>query len=211
MGNLSSCPAGFESGVFLSCHAQCPAEFKYAQEAGTPPTERCVHVARNNRFVTLQSVPAPRQGEPLPAAYATETDRVATEIAKVKGLIKADEAEEKALGMLRDQKFGNEREYSRIQSEYANFNQYTENAKAVKNVSDSLKPMRPPTAPSSELETERRKIIDAQEPYFLFIQVALALIVTALVGYMILPAQYAHGIAFLLLSMAISFGFFLRR
>lgn len=211
MGNLSSCPAGFESGVFLSCHAQCPAEFKYAQESGNPPTERCVHVARNNRFVTLQSVPAPREGQPISPAYATETDRVATEIAKVKGLIKADEAEEKALGTLRDQKFGNAIEYSRIQGEYANFNEYRKDTAHIKRVSDSLKPMRPPTAPSSEIETERRKIIDAQSTHFLFIQIALALLVTALVGYMILPAQYAHGIAFLLLSTAISFGFFLRR
>lgn len=173
--------------------------------------EKCVHVARNNRFVTLQAVPVPRKDEPLPSAYAAEKDRVATEIAKLKGLIKTDEEEERALTNLRDQKFGNEREYSRIQSDYANFNQYTEDVKSVKRVSDSLKPMRPPTAPSSDLEIERRKIIDMQQPHFLFIQIVLALLVTSLVGYMVLPAEYAHGIAFLLLSVAISFGFFLRR
>lgn len=173
--------------------------------------EKCVHVARNNRFVTLQAIPIPKKDEPISPAYGAETDRVATEIAKVKGLIKADEEEEKALNMLRDQKYGNAMEYYRIQGEYANFNEYRKDAAKIKQVSDSLKPMRPPTAPSSEIETERRKIIDAQTTQFLFIQIALALLVAALVGYMILPAQYAHGIAFLLLSVAISFGFFLRR
>ena len=103
---------------------------------------------------------------------------------------------------------GNEKAYDRIQSEYANFNQYSE---SIKNVSDSLKPMRPPTAPSSDLEIERKKIIELQAPHFLFIQIVLGLLVTALISYVVLPAEYAHGIAFLLLSMAISFGFFLRR
>lgn len=176
-----------------------------------PPVEKCVHVTRNNRFVKLNALPVPQQGQAVPSSYAAETARVATEIAKVKGQIKTDEEQEKALNALGDQKRGNEKEYDRIQSDYANFNQYKENVKNVKDVSDSLKPMRPPTAPSSDLEIERQKIIALQQPHFFFIQLVLALLVTALISYVILPAEYAHGVAFLLLSVAISFGFFLRR
>ena len=211
MGNVSSCPPGFDAGVFLTCHAQCPAEFKYSQEAGTPPAEKCVHVTRNNRFVTLTSLPAPQQGKPIPATYAAEKGRLATEIAKVKALIKTDEEQEKSLNSLKDQKYGNAQEYTRIQSEYASFNDYRKDVDQVKGVSDSLKPMRPPTAPNSDLEIERKKIINAQAQSLLFIQIALALLVAALVSYMVLPADYAHGIAFLLLTVAISFGFFLRK
>ena len=176
-----------------------------------PPVEKCVHVTRNNRFVKLNALPVPQQGQAPPPTYAAETSRVATEIAKVKAQVKNDEEQERALNALGDASRGKDLQYDRIQSEYANFNQYKEDVKNVKNVSDSLKPLRPPTAPSSDLEIERRKIIEAQQPQFFFIQLVLALLVTALISYVILPEEYAHAVSFLLLSVAISFGFFLRR
>jgi hypothetical protein len=181
------------------------------QESGSPPVEKCVHVVRNSRFVTLYALPIPGGGQPIPPTYGRERDRLATEIAKVKGQVRSDDEQEKALNSFQDQKRQNASSYDRIQSEYAAFNQYTENVKSVKDVTQSLRPLRPPTAPSSDLEIERQKILALQAPHFLFIQIVLGLLVTALVSYVVLPAEYAHGIAFLLLSMAISFGFFLRK
>jgi hypothetical protein len=211
MGNIGSCPSGFESGVFLTCHAQCPAEFKYIQESGSPPSEKCIHVARNNRFFPLTSLPIPKEGVPIPESYSREQSRIETEAAKIKGIVREDDEQEKALSILKDQKYSHAREYTRIKSDYASFNDYKRDTDIIKGVSDSLKPMRPPTAPDSDLEIERRKIVDIQFQSLLFIQIALALLVGALVSYMILPVDYAHAIAFLLLSVAISFGFFLRR
>lgn len=82
---------------------------------------------------------------------------------------------------------------------------------AIKDVTDSLKPMRPPTAPASDIEIERRGITTESQQQLLFIQIALTLAVLSLLSYLVMPVDYAHGVAFLLLSVGISFGFFLRR
>jgi len=71
--------------------------------------------------------------------------------------------------------------------------------------------MRPPTAPPSDLEKERREISDIAKRNLFFVQVALVLVVVALLGYLVLPIEYAHMIGFLLLCVGISVGFFLRR
>jgi hypothetical protein len=73
-----------------------------------------------------------------------------------------------------------------------------------------LKPLRPPTAPAEDLEKERRAIAFDVRRSVLFIQVALGLIVLALVAYLVLPASWANGLAFLLLCVGVAVGFFLR-
>jgi hypothetical protein len=73
-----------------------------------------------------------------------------------------------------------------------------------------LKPLRPPTAPAEDLEKERRAIAFDVRRSVLFIQVALGLIVLALVAYLVLPASWANGVAFLLLCVGVAVGFFLR-
>jgi hypothetical protein len=84
-------------------------------------------------------------------------------------------------------------------------------ASKFRQVIDSLKPFRPPTAPSSDLEKERREITDAQKTSLFYIQLALFIVVLALLGYVLLPVDVAHGSAFLLLCVGISLGFFLRK
>lgn len=71
--------------------------------------------------------------------------------------------------------------------------------------------MRPPTAPGSDLEIERKAILSFAQKDMFFIQIALFLAVLSMLGYLILPTENAHTIALLLLTVAISFGFFLRR
>ena len=73
-----------------------------------------------------------------------------------------------------------------------------------------LKPLRPPTAPAEDLEKERKAIAFDVRRSVLFIQVALGLIVLALVAYLVLPASWANGVAFLLLCVGVAVGFFLR-
>lgn len=211
MGNIESCPAGFDTGNLFTCRAQCPAEFKYVQDSGPARLERCVHITRNNRSFPLPSLPAPEKDKPLPTTYAEETERVATEAARIKGLVLEDERVERGLRDVQDQKATYTRNYERIRSDYAMFSEYTQDARAIKAVADSLKPIRPPTAPASDLETERRGITTESQSNLLFVQIALALVVISLLSYLALPAEYAHGISFLLLSVGISFGFFLRR
>lgn len=84
-------------------------------------------------------------------------------------------------------------------------------AKGLQEINQSLKPFRPPTAPSSDLEKERKAILSVTQKDMFFIQVALFLVVVSMLGYIVLPTDYAHGIALLLLTVAISLGFFLRK
>ena len=82
---------------------------------------------------------------------------------------------------------------------------------SLQNLIDSLKPFRPPTAPSSDLEKERKAILAITQKDMFFVQIALFLSVLSMLGYLVLPTDYAHGITLLFLSVAISFGFFLRK
>lgn len=210
MGANTSCPTGFERGLNFSCRAQCPPEFKYVQEiggVGGPPRESCAHILRNNRSFPLTSLPPGPAGK----VHADELARVATETQKVKKVVEEDVQKAAALADFRNQRGGLTQEYTRIQGDYANFTSNAKVAKEFEDVTKSLKPMRPPTAPSSDLEKERQAILALTQKDMFFIQIALFLSVLSMLGYLVLPTDYAHGIALLFLTVAISFGFFLRK
>lgn len=208
---MGNCPSGYEAGMFGTCRITCPDGFKNAQE-GNPPIQKCVSNLRNDRFVLVNSIGAIQDTRrPIPPAYAAETARFNKELAALKVQMDADEKAAKLLSDAGAQRSDLTHQYGRIQSEYASFNGEAQNVNRVKEVADSLKPFRPPTSPASDLEAERRKITEFQARSLLFIQVALAIVVLVLVSYLIMPADYANAIAFLLLCVAISFGFFLRR
>lgn len=81
----------------------------------------------------------------------------------------------------------------------------------MREVIDSLKPFRPPTAPSSDLEKERKEITEITKRNLYFIQFALLLVVLVLLSYLLLPFDSANLIAFLPLCVGIGLGFCLRR
>jgi hypothetical protein len=81
----------------------------------------------------------------------------------------------------------------------------------LREVTDSLKPFRPPTQPSSDLEQERRSILQVIQHNLLLIQIVLFLMVLSLLSYLMLPYEYANGLTFLLLCVGIALGFFLRK
>ena len=72
-----------------------------------------------------------------------------------------------------------------------------------------LKPLRPPTAPASDLAIERKAILESSAPNFLLIQVELAIVILCLLAYAFLPLEYAPGVAVLLLSVGVAVGIFL--
>ena len=88
---------------------------------------------------------------------------------------------------------------------------YSSAIDAIKEVTNSLKPLRPPTAPSSDLEKERKEITSLAKQNLYFIQIALFLVVLSLLSYIMFPLDAANLIAFALLSVGIATGFFLRR
>lgn len=100
---------------------------------------------------------------------------------------------------------------SAVQDHDAIRSQYAEYRVLMKDVSDSLKPLRPPTAPAEDLAEERKSILASSAPNFLVVQVALAILVLCLVFYIMLPTDVAHGLALLLLSVGIAVGIFLSK
>ena len=89
------------------------------------------------------------------------------------------------------------------------FESYENSPSTVRDVVDSLKPLRPPTAPASDLAKERAAILDSSAPNFLLIQVELALVSLCLLAYLVLPTGTAQGLTVLLLSVGIAVGIFL--
>lgn len=84
-------------------------------------------------------------------------------------------------------------------------------AREIREVTNSLKPFRPPTAPSSDLEKERKEITNIATRNLYFIQVALFLVILSMLSYFMFSLDTANLIAFGLLCVGIALGFFLRR
>ena len=204
MGANQSCPPGFEDGIFLTCYARCPAQFKRVQDSGNPPTIRCVHISQNSLSFPLNPLPQADPEKPIPNMFEEESIRVANEAERLRKSARANET----VGVLREE---NVREFSRIQSEYAAFKDKDSVVREVERVKNSLKPFRPPTAPSSDLEKERREISEIAKRNLFFVQVALFLVVLVMLSYFLFPLNTANMLAFGLLCVGIAMGFFLRR
>ncbi len=229
MGANQSCPPGFEDGLMFSCRAKCPPEFKYIQEAGGTqgqPVQKCIHLRRNNRSFTLNSLPMvnlsrvsePRTFEqaelvnpPVPAMFKEELDRVAAEKERVLKEVESDDKNGRLMNEARDQLTNNVRSFSKIETDYAVFNENKKLVEEIRKTNESLKPMRPPTAPSSDLEKERREITEIAKRNLFFVQAALFLVVLAMLSYFVFSLDTANLIAFALLCVGIAMGFFLRR
>lgn len=237
MGAQHSCPPGFERSPFQTCSAICPGDFEKVKQNG----DRCAHIRRPNRSFVLQTIPydAPKttpfdywervvvNGRPMlkrqtgfkdlppptpePRAFATERTRVLREAETTRKQVDDDIAREQLLQDANNAKVPQTHEFSRIQSEYATFRATQDAVDAIRETTSKLRVFRPPTAPATDLETERRAITDIAKRNLFFIQVALFLVVVVLLTYIVLPVEYAHGLAFLLLTVGISLGFFLRR
>lgn len=94
-------------------------------------------------------------------------------------------------------------EHSKIQGEYAAF--------IVKDTANSLKPFRPPTQPASDIEKERKSVLQAAAKNLHVIQLAFFTILLTLLEYLLLPAEYAHPLGFLTLCVGTAVGIYLAR
>jgi hypothetical protein len=209
MGAGSSCPQGFEKGTLVFCRATCPDRFKYMQESGNPPGEYCVSMYDNAVKVKLKSLPMIDPGRrPNLTPYTAERARVDAEIKTATDQVASKRTVEDALRDAQSQMAANINAHSQIRTEFA---KYTESFTTVKSLVDTLKPLRPPTAPASDLAIERKAILDSSAPNFLLIQVELAVVILCLLVYAFLPLEVAPGLAILLLSVGVAVGIFLRK
>jgi hypothetical protein len=84
-------------------------------------------------------------------------------------------------------------------------------SRELRDVTESLKPFRPPTQPSSDIARERQAILRVTQQDLLLVQVVLFLIVLSLLSYLFLSFEMANGLTFLLLCVGVALGFFLRK
>ena len=103
------------------------------------------------------------------------------------------------------------RQYQRIQSEYASYVPVGDAATAIQETNKRLRVPRPKVATETEINNERKAIVRTKTPSLLVLQVALATVVLCLLVYVFIPANYAHGIALLVLSVGIAVGIFLTK
>jgi hypothetical protein len=143
----------------------------------------------------------------VPSTYATEKGRVEDEVLRVDKEL--DDLI--ALKEVSTQRTKYVNEYSRIQSSYVDFKDTTDVLEKLKGVRASINAMRPPTAPSSDLEKERKAILLIGTRDLFFVQFSLFLLILTFLSYLTLPTDTAHVLAFLLLSVGVSIGFFLTR
>jgi hypothetical protein len=212
MGTTAWCPTDFEQGLGGTCRHTCPDKFKYLQEASrTGPTEEsCVSMYDNAVQIKLTPLAIPRRGLPEPAEYRTERDRVTAEATKLMAQLASQLPVSDLLQDVRADMAGKAQSVARIQSEYARYTERFETKPtSVKDLVDTLKPLRPPTAPASDLAVARKEILESSAPNFLLIQVELAIVILCLLAYAFLPVESAPGISVLLLSVGVAVGIFL--
>lgn len=170
-----------------------------------------MYLQDNSVVIDLPSLPGLQQGQSEPAVYGQERTRFAQELAAARAKIAALAETRSQIDLLNTQRAAQAADYSRIQTEYAGYSSAAGTKEVIEEVSKSLTPLRPPTAPASDLEIERKAIASINNQKLLMIQVALFIAVLVLLSYVILPTDTAHIMALLLLVVGIATGFFLRK
>jgi hypothetical protein len=201
MGAQQSCPKDFERGTEDTCRYICPSGFKPAQESSStgPVDYACVSTHANDVRVSLTALPRPRPGHPEPPEYQAERDRVRSALKTLPEDEPAEVTEEESPA-------------SSLQSEPSRYVEQFEDPPppgSVRDLVQTLKPLRPPTAPASDLAIATKGILESSAPNFLLIQVQLAIVVLCLLAYGFLPLTYAPGVCLLLLSVGAAVGIFL--
>jgi hypothetical protein len=97
-------------------------------------------------------------------------------------------------------------QHEAIQTEFA---AYTGAKQEIKKTIDALKPLRPPTAPASDLAIERQSILAIVSKNLRVVQIALLTVLICLLEYVVLPAPFVHGLAFLTMCVGIGVGIYL--
>ena len=184
----------------------CPADFKYEQG---PSGDACVYSKDNRRRVRLNRFTIPR-GTP-DSSFDRERQRFDAELTKIREQIRQDEIDSKALQDAKSQTAQWQARSGQIESEAAAYRSVSDASAVIRDTTASIRVLRPPTAPSSDLEKERRAISLDLKQSLLFVQIVLFIVVLALLAYLVLPTAWAHGIVFLLLCVGVAIGFFLRK
>ncbi len=173
---------------------KCPSNFKYIQENGV---EKCVFSTNNAYSVDLHGVTRD---------FEAEQTRFTTEIT---GLLERIRREAPVQDRLAAFEGPRGQEYQNIQSEYANYSSAGTVATAIQSVTKSLPKSRAPII-TSQIQSEKKRI-ESSQPNMLVLQLAVIMTLLSLLVYVFVPIAYAHTIVFLLLSVGVAVGIFLKK
>jgi hypothetical protein len=204
MGAGSSCPKGFDQGTGFSCHHQCPDQFKYVQQQN-PLSESCVYISDNEFSFHLKELSIPNPKQPEPIQFEQERKRVQDEVANILNNLPVVDT----VGNLKKDEEKRVIDHDAIKTQYAAFSSVAGAAKDIKDTSDSLRVMRPKTAPDSDYEKERQGILNIIRHKLIVIQIALFTIVICLIEYLVIPVKYVHGVALLTICTGAAVGIYL--
>lgn len=84
-------------------------------------------------------------------------------------------------------------------------------AQEIRQVTNTLDPLRPPTAPVSDIAQVKKEILSLKSPNLLVIQIALVILLLCLIVYLFFPINYAHPTVILLSSVGLAVGIFLKK
>ena len=190
-----SCPVGFEVAASGSCRVTCPADYKYIQDAGV---EKCVAAADNRYFVKLQDIPRGASA----TAFSDEQARFLSEFIKVSKKVQSDQAASAKLQSVSDADVV--AHHDSIRSTHGVAGAYAEA------IAD-LKPLRPPTQPTTDIMDAKLDIKNMAALDVRTLQICLFFVVIALFEYFILPTSVVHGVAFLTLCIGFSLAIYLSK
>lgn len=204
----TSCPADFNERTPTTCAMKCPMDFKYVQSSGGL-SNQCVHAKFNDKAVDLNELPKYDTNTAEPQSYASERQRVNAALNTVRTDVQALDA---AQGQLETAKAGNipfDGTFKGAQAQFTGYTAMGDMAKKLKETTDAMKPPRQPTAPRKDIAEERRRVLSLSESRIKLVQVALLTVLVIMVVYLVLPFNWAHGVAFLVACVGIAIGIFL--
>jgi hypothetical protein len=147
----------------------------------------------------------------MPTEFKQELARVDNEQKLVREKIVAEASDMSAISAYQDIRADMKQKHGIVRSQYATYSSMKEVSDLMDSMTKSLKPMRPPTAPAEDLAAEKAAILRGSGPSFLLLQIALALVLVSMLVYVFVPFKYAHPIVFLVLSVGIAVGIFLKK
>jgi hypothetical protein len=200
------CPNDFRRGGESTCRIRCPAGFK-PRVGGSGENDRCVHETNNAYSVITYPIPIGSDEE----LFESERTRFMEDLQALQTKIDEDTSADQALQTEMGHYNINAAEYASIRSQYSAYNNVESATNSIKDTIDALKPRRPPTAPNlkSDIELERRNILEIVSQKLVMIQVALVTLLVCIVEYIVLPNEYAHKVAFLTAAVGLGVGIFL--
>jgi hypothetical protein len=216
---MNTCPRDYDKvivGNNIGCRKKCPQDFKYVQTTeGGRIEERCVYMQDNRYSVKLYSLPGIPERNPPPhhleGMYSNAEREFQQEFIRVAMMAARENADRDAVTNLNKSREQQGVDYRRARSEFATYRSAEDVINKMKSVNNSLQPLRPPTVTSDSAMERRKLMLETSAPNMLLFQISLVILLLCLLSYVFLTPPASYYLSFLLLTVGIALGIFLRK